>query len=785
MSLEFPVQNRAIDPYSSYNSNVVNVLTRMITRGKNCLHGVHAIDVVIDATCSDTEIVILSGECFKDDVLIQILESKTVDMTIADYYLNHMNPWTEAGYYYVCLEYTYQKAKPAPEAKIRILKPSQRNLYDADTSPFLFLKCVEVNFNGSTFEVSELYDYDPSATDNKRIYSQLYAGVEDTLPTFDKIRDEGRLVYVHDQDELFFGISNRWEAFNAIRANIDTTLSEEGNLVYVDSSGFAQNAISTASDTLADGIVLHAGDSDGKIRLYGEFEGINIESGISIQAGDDLFLSSHEAGKVTNLIPTMYAQYIGVATSNSDLNNQCNLLFLPGRQGSGYEEGYENRNLDFYQDLLHSSIFEYLFVETFNNDDFIDLANSNITINNLGYFLTGGTGDVYQTISLQESSFTAQLHVAQITAKKDCIPAGNIKWYISNNGNEALDWEEAELDKLHYFSTYRLDFSSVTGIFQVGENVLSSNTNKMATINGINSGQILVFGDTRDGIDYQIGETITGQTSGAVGVISAVVNRQLSSYHDLRIKIEFEGSPNDCKIYDYGVLYDQDEDIFNTMPSEIDIQANIDTLYLDLYTYPSQDNDGNANLAVPIQTQIQDLHLFIDETCCTAIEQIENDITHITDGIDNDINTINNDINTLYQDIYETPHRDDDGLPNRTESIEETLNSLQTQINNLVSTIVRPAMFITTANTAPDVSPVPSIIRFDYSSNLTVTNFTNGVVGQEIVLVFTNNNTTIQHNSHIHLYGDTNFSSEAEDVLTLVYNGSIWIEKSRSSDIYI
>ena len=804
MSLEFPIQNRAIDPYASYNSNVVNILTRMITRGKNCLHGVHAIDVIIDATNSDTEITILPGECFKDDVLIQILERHTVDMSNGDYYINHMNPWTEAGYYYVCLEYTYQKAKPAPVAKIRLLKPSQRNLYHEDTSPFLFLKCVEVTFNGTTFEVAQLYDYDPSYPDNKRIYSQLYAGVEDSLPVFEKMRDEGRLVYVHDRDEMFFGIDNRWESFNAVRANINTLACEEGDMIYIDEFGEAKKAISNNPSTLSQGIVLYVGNTDGKVRLFGECEKVNVEPGVSISIGDHLYLSSNVAGTITNLVPTLYPQYVGVALTNSDINNTCDILYLPNGNvnllgGSGFDS-----ILDFYQDLLHSSIFEYIFIEPFGNNDFIDSTNSNLTITTDTATLTGGTGDVYQTVSLQEPSYNTQLQVAQITAKLECTPPSSVKWYISNNGSDPLDWEVAELDMLHYFSSYRIEFSTVSGTFEVGENVLSGTTNKMATINGINSGQILVFGDTKYGTDYTIGETITGQTSGAVGVISGFVNRQNTSYHDLRVKIEFDGNAGDCLIYDYGVLYDQDEDIFNLMPSENDMQANIDTLYLDLYAYPSQDSDGFPNLNIPIQTQLYNLRHFIDETCCERldivegeIEDINQDIDHINQEIDaidtttvgllvQQVDTLNNDLNTIYNDVYETPHRDDDGSPNRSESIEESLANLQYQIDNISNSLgVRNPMFITSSTPVPDVAANPSIIRIDYNSALTITNFDNGVTGQELVIIFTNSNVIIEHNSNIHLLNDTNFYGQNEYVLTLVHNGTCWIEKTRSIPTYV
>jgi len=813
MSLEFPIQNRAIDPYASYNSNVVNILTRMITRGKNCLHGVHAIDVVIDATCGPTEITVLPGECFKDDVLIQILESHTVDMTLSDYYINHNNPWTEAGYYYVCLEYIYQKAKPAPVAKLRLLKPSQRNLYNEDTSPFLLLKVAEVVFNGSTFEVARLFDYDPSYPDNKRVYSQLYAGVEDTLPLFEKMRDEGRLIYVHDRDEMFFGIDNRWESFNSVRANINTTNVSEGDVVYINEYGEASLAIATSSDTLANGIVLYSGNTDGKIRLFGEFQGAKIEPGISISIGDHIYLSSNTPGTITNYMPSQFSQYLGIAISGSTIDNKCDIIFMPG--GSGFGDG--NGFLDFYQDLLHSSVFEYMFVEPFGNNDFIDSTASNLQVDPSTYTLKGGmTGDVYQTISLQEPSFNTRMNIAQITGKYECDGNSFIRWYISNNGSDPLDWEVAELDKLHNFSTYRLETIDSTGVFIVGEDVLSITSNKMATINGINGNYILVYGDTRTGVDYDLNEIIIGQTSGAIATIQNFVNRQDVSYHDLRVRIEFDGTSSDCQIFDYCVLYDQDEDIFNKFPTESDLQANIDTLYFDIYRYPSQDDDGNPNLTIPIEVQIQNLRDFIDASCCMRIDQLENELdtqeldltglenrvttlesdvsnnttdisnlsTQIT-NLNNQISVIDNDIDTLFVDIYHSPSRDGDGQPNRTESIEDSLADLQNQINNItVAPTVRTAMYVTTADTSPDVGSYPSIVRIDYNAPLTITNFDNGVVGQELIIVFTNDNTTIQSSANIYLMGAADFHSQNRYVLTLVHNGYGWVEMSRSVNTY-
>ena len=830
MSLEFPIQTRTIDPYSSYNSNVVNQLTRLVTRGKNCLFGIHAIDVELDPASSDTNIVILPGECFKDDVIIQIDEETNVDMSVQDYYISHLSPWNEAGYYYVCLEYTYAKARPAPEAKIRLLKPSQTSLYDADTSAYLLLKVVKVIFNGTTFEIDELFDYDPVIPENKRGFTQLYAGSEDTLNTFVTNQDEGRLIYVKDRDELYFGISNRWESFNAIRAHVDTMACVSGDLGYIAEDGTVSPAIATSLDALADCVVLASGTSvSGQVRLYGETFDVKIETGIDITKGESLYLSRLEAGTVTNLKPFEFAQFIGVSVSTGVVSGECDIWFLPDRTLSVSISN--NDPVDFYQDLLQGSIFEYLCIETFGNKDLFDVNVTTAEIDTSDYSLIGGTGDIYQSLSLQVSDYASQLEVAQVSSKSVCVNSGEIQWYISNHGSNDLDWEEVELDTIHNFSTYRLEISTQTGTFVVGEDILSSSSNKISTINGINSGRLLVFGDTKQDFNYQIGETVTGLVSGAVGEISSFVNRQQDSYHDLRIKLVMSGGATDCKVYDYGVIYDQDEDIFNY---DTDVVKNVETLYLDVYTTPHQDEDGSANLSTPLETQITNLRydvILIDSTSIERFDQLESDTAELDNRVDyiysDELPTLqyqmnsvdqtleelteqveyisdatafgglellpayaDNDLDTLYADVYAAPTRNHDGDPNLITPLETQIIQLRDFVDTLELDIeavvigINPVIYITSSDSSPNVASVPSMIRIDYIGVLTITNFLYGSIGQEVVIVFTNSNTTIEHNSNISLLGSINFTSNDEECLTLIYNGTKWIEKSRNVTTY-
>lgn len=60
----------------------------------------------------------------------------------------------------------------------------------------------------------------------------------------------------------------------------------------------------------------------------------------------------------------------------------------------------------------------------------------------------------------------------------------------------------------------------------------------------------------------------------------------------------------------------------------------------------------------------------------------------------------------------------------------------------------------------------------------TITNFDEGVVGQEITITFNDNNTTINDGGSFALNG--NFTSTANDVLKLLYDGTVWREISRS-----
>lgn len=220
-----PTQIRTVDPFASYNSDIVNRLTRMVTRltdGSGVLNSPNDLQVYADAT-STTKVTVMPGIVFKDDMLIHVTQQHIVNFEDSDDYVSFGAGFNEAGYYYICVEYSFVKSRPAPEAEIKIIKPSQRATTFQLSSSLVFIKCVNVIFNGLSFEVSTLYDYDPEDVTVKREFSKWYLSTEVFLPTFDRDRDEGRLVYITTDQTIWLGTDTQWVQFGAMK--ITATLS--------------------------------------------------------------------------------------------------------------------------------------------------------------------------------------------------------------------------------------------------------------------------------------------------------------------------------------------------------------------------------------------------------------------------------------------------------------------------------------------------------------------------------------------------------------------------------
>jgi hypothetical protein len=332
MARNIPAQTRAVDPYASYNSNIVNQLTGIVTRGSNALDYENSLQVIADSTSSTDHVEVLTGIIYKDDMLIEITSPFRVDFTNPSHYVSASeNSFkTDPGIYYIVLEYTYAKSRPAPQAYIKILLPSQRATYASGGFPSLFfLKAVEVSVSGGVGQIDALYDYDPDNTDVKREYLKSYVGTEVILPTFDQERDQSRVVYNPEEDEFYFGYSDRWgSAGGGTTLQADTSGFELGDLVYVTPSNTLAKAIGPFGYSTADGAVVKV-STKGFVAVGGRIENVKVETGQTITPGRLLYLSTITPGAVSTTKSSPTWQFVGRSQDVID-GTSINILFVRG-----------------------------------------------------------------------------------------------------------------------------------------------------------------------------------------------------------------------------------------------------------------------------------------------------------------------------------------------------------------------------------------------------------------------------------------------------------------------
>ena len=318
---QYPTQTRAVDPFASYNSDVVNRLTRMVTRGEDLLFSPGGMDVIADSTSPNDYVNVTIGSCFKDDIWIEITEEHQVDFNDALHYFGG-SIIKEPGYYYIVLEYEFVKSRPAPQASIKIIPPSLvPGGYGAN---HVFLKAVSATTG--PWAIGTLYDYDPGDTSVYRENTSIWASVEYTLPSFLQSRDQGRIIHVRDVDKYYFGDADAWERLDHMRARVDlgTTSANLYDLIYNDGTTWVA-AIATSETTFAQAVTTEIGANPKGV--WGGVVTINVDSGMvgSVSNGEILYLSTSDAGTVTNVKSN---QQVGVALAD-EVGSTVSVLFSP------------------------------------------------------------------------------------------------------------------------------------------------------------------------------------------------------------------------------------------------------------------------------------------------------------------------------------------------------------------------------------------------------------------------------------------------------------------------
>jgi hypothetical protein len=189
MAINTPTQVRTIDPFSEFNSLDISKLTKMASGGADRDVIITTSDLLVtleDATTCEVQI----GLAIKDNVLIDITAPLAVNFkNIAFYAVPSGSTMDENGYYYIAIDYSYVKSRPAPEANIVIIRPSEYAGLIA-TGRYLVLKAIEVTAGG----IVNIYD-EYVTTGFARQYSIFYTdlstlesdiiGIQGTLSSYD------------------------------------------------------------------------------------------------------------------------------------------------------------------------------------------------------------------------------------------------------------------------------------------------------------------------------------------------------------------------------------------------------------------------------------------------------------------------------------------------------------------------------------------------------------------------------------------------------------------------
>lgn len=165
MAITYPVQERAVDPYSSNRySSIINRLSRLVTSGSDVI--LYPFQSFQLTRLSDTEVSISPGMCIKDDVLIHIKESFTLDFEDNADYIDNTGDMSSTGYYYMVLQYYYARSLPAPKASIKIIRDIAGQYHTADYSErYVFLGAAKIIFDTPIYKLEAdpdcLYYTDP------------------------------------------------------------------------------------------------------------------------------------------------------------------------------------------------------------------------------------------------------------------------------------------------------------------------------------------------------------------------------------------------------------------------------------------------------------------------------------------------------------------------------------------------------------------------------------------------------------------------------------------------
>jgi hypothetical protein len=109
---------------------------------------------------------------------------------------------------------------------------------------------------------------------------------------------------------------------------------------------------------------------------------------------------------------------------------------------------------------------------------------------------------------------------------------------------------------------------------------------------------------------------------------------------------------------------------------------------------------------------------------------------------------------------------------------DSSFNQIDQNGNWTIQQVLKAGTY-TAGQTTPSVAGT-NLLSITNAGATTITNLTGGVANQQIVLVFNDDNTTLQANANLRLVGAVNFVGSQYDTLTLLRTATEWVEVCRS-----
>jgi len=154
-----PLQNRSVDPGSSFDSDNVNKLSRIVTGGEDqILKHEYLLPTLVDFQTVN----VTAGLAIKDDVVIQFLSSNDININekIGPNFSNidgtWPSPFPSTGVVYIVLKYVYQKVKISNVAELKYYLDITNFKINEDYYFYSFLGCADYSYASNTFTLSNL-----------------------------------------------------------------------------------------------------------------------------------------------------------------------------------------------------------------------------------------------------------------------------------------------------------------------------------------------------------------------------------------------------------------------------------------------------------------------------------------------------------------------------------------------------------------------------------------------------------------------------------------------------